>query len=244
MLQHQHIILTLIFLYPLLDHSSPISLLISISILMIFSVLPDIDLSGKKFTNAGMNFPSFLKRYLRSLSLITQIIRTFVFIPYDFVVRLLTGRSETGHRESSHSVIFGIVTILVLFVVITFILSIINLRISIPYYYIYLALLSFLIHLYLDSITVNGIKWFYPLNILEIKGKINTSNWLHMRIVDLYILLIFLLIINLVIVENTSIDLPPLLIQIAELWTWIFPAHTYLLSIPLALAIREVKLSL
>lgn len=244
MLQHQHILLTLIFLYPFLDNSTPMSFLISLSVVLIFSVLPDIDLSGKKFTNAGIEVPSFIKRYLKILSIITQVIRTFIFIPYDFVVRLLTGKSETGHRESSHSIIFGIVTIAVIFLFITTALSFINLRISIPYQYIYLAILAFLIHLYLDSTTVNGIKWLYPLNVLEVKGRLNTSDWLHMKIVDLYILFIFLLILNLALVEHTTLDLPPLLIQIAEVWTSIFPSHTYLLAIPLALAIREAKLSL
>lgn len=242
MLQHQHILLTLIFLLPFLDTSSPLAAFLSISIVLIFSVLPDIDLSGKKFTNSSLSYGK-LKGYFLFLSKITELIRLMIFIPYDFIVRLLIRKSNSYHRETSHSVIFGLVSIAVITFLITSIFSVYNQKIQIPEQYIWLAALAFLIHLYLDSLTVKGIQWFYPLRILEIKGRLDTSNTVHMNLIDVYIfIIIFFSGITLINTYFPSIHLS--IYEYLAFWKLIFPDHTYLLSIPLLLFLREVKLSL
>ncbi len=244
MLQHQHILLTILFLFPLIIHyDGPLDLILSVSIVLIFSVLPDIDLSGNKFVNTNMVKRGILMDYFKLLNLITNIIRIIIFRPYDFLIKLLLGKSKTFHRESSHSLIFLSVTLAVLLLFIILLSP--YLKLDNIAKYIILAILGFTMHLFQDSLTVNGIKWLYPLENVEIKGRLNTSNNLHMRLIDVYIMIIILMIIAYHVIEIIMVtNINPVIYSFYHNWNKIYPNHTYLLAIPLFLLIKEVKISL
>lgn len=246
MLQHQHIILTLIFLLPFIDFKNQLEAIISISIILIFSVLPDIDITGKKFLNSGIKLKGALRDYFSLLSYLTELTRIIVYIPYDFIIRIILRKKSSYHRESSHSIIFLIATLLVFGLLIYLLSLALNIKISVASNYIVLATLAFIIHLFLDSVTVNGIKWFYPLNIIEIKGRLNTSNTRDVLIVDLYIafISIMILIYYLSTFDPLSTFIPQFLKELSYFWSYLYPSHTYLLAIPLILFLREVKISL
>lgn len=243
MLQHQHILLTLIFLLPLYYSADVTNKFILVSIIMIFSVLPDIDISGNKFVNLGTFKKSAILDYLKFLNIFTNLIRTLIFIPYDFILKLILRKNKTYHRESSHSLIFLATVLLVIVFITSLLFPFIKSDLGVLFSYILIAAMAFIMHLFQDSLTVNGIKWLYPLENIEIKGKLNTSNTLHMRLVDFYIALILISIIIYHTVDNLK-TLPEQFFQFYQLWSNIYPNHTYLLAIPLFLLIREVKISL
>lgn len=245
MLQHQHILLTLIFLLPFLEIDKvkyqPLDFLISLSIILIFSVLPDIDISGKKFVNAGFKLKKgIVKDYFTVLNDITNFIRIFIFIPYDIIIRIITGKKMTYHRESSHSIIFLFSSLIILLFIISILFTTLKLSLEVSLKHLFLAIMAFLTHLFLDSVTVNGINWFYPINLITIKGRLNTANNFNMRLIDFYIVFI-LLLFALVEIDKVIVfsDLPA---WIRDFLNYIYPNHTYLLAIPLILFVREVKI--
>jgi len=70
----------------------------------------------------------------------------------------------TRHREEFHSLLFAIA------------LSVCVLLISKNYIFSLVFFLFYFLHLFLDSLTKSGIKWFWPLDFV-IKGKIKTHGF-------------------------------------------------------------------
>ncbi|NPA22321.1 MAG: metal-dependent hydrolase [Candidatus Micrarchaeota archaeon] len=155
MLQHQHFLWTFFVLWDYL--SQPWDYVI----VALFSVLPDIDITPKKF--------QFLPKVLRDpLNLITSLIWKIFYLPYVMVAGWFIGEKALEHRTITHALWPA-------------------LMLSAIIYWFYpqgglLAFASYVLHLYFDSITKSGVRWLYPW--LYIRGRLNTSSWWQRFIPD------------------------------------------------------------
>lgn len=205
MLQHQHILYTLFIMLPFLQNKDLIITSINLAIILMFSVLPDIDVGYKKFHNLRI-------KYLTSvLNFMNAIIYYLIYKPYQILLSLIKSNSS-NHRTTTHSIFF----ILIIFVIFLF---------SPFSSFALVAILAFCIHLLLDSFTVRGVEWFYPLKILYIQGAINTSNSNHVLLID--ILFVLYLSIAITLALNSI---------------YFLLDHTYLVLVPYFFSIRTVKL--
>ncbi len=170
MLQHQHILWTFLILFPFIKSWE------EALIVLIFSVLPDIDVGYKKF----QRFPRGIRKFLQ---LILRIIWNILYLPYAFLLSFFIGKKAFEHRTITHSLIPAFL--------LSFALAYFwSLKIAL------LALASYSLHLLFDSITVSGVKWFYPLKGLFIRGRINTGTW-QVFLIDALFVIALLIFLNL-----------------------------------------------
>ncbi|MBI2129367.1 metal-dependent hydrolase [Candidatus Woesearchaeota archaeon] len=91
-------------------------------------------------------------------------------------------KSIFGHRKLFHSLFF----IFLLFVFLFMLFNFINKSI------IYAIILGYTSHLFLDSLTKEGINFLYPFSKLKIEGFINTNSLIeHILVVALTAMIIF-----------------------------------------------------
>ncbi|MDH7593524.1 MAG: metal-dependent hydrolase [Methanomicrobiales archaeon] len=116
------------------------------------------------------------------LPLLGHAIRYTIYYPLSFLSWLLYGKKyRHQHRGILHSLPGAIFTstILTLYLFLCALLAVSWLQrpVEIPVFIIFASLLSgHLMHLLQDSCTIRGVRWMYPLNVMNFRGALRTGD--------------------------------------------------------------------
>lgn len=202
MLGKYHILITLLLVSPFLKFLNlNLSLLLLVLGLIVGSLLPDtVDAKDSYLLNIKSKKP--LKSFIYSILRFSGKLTRFILKPLSWILKLFFWRLNISHRGLWHSFL-GISIISLSWFILTLLLSVYLGNLIL--FFSFGIFLGCFLHLLQDSFTVQGIKWFYPLNF-KIKGKIKTvskfdQNYKKLRFLErnstifLYFLLTSLFII-------------------------------------------------